>query len=125
MPPFAATRRRLGASPRFVRHKPSCRRFNKIDKKCEKRLRNVCIFGKCRYLCTRNYNKTPTNVALCCPVKGFFKQQKLSVEKFLQKVLLRFGWFKNSIYLCTTFRDKQAASPKNGSLIYWLYFERM
>lgn len=38
MPPFAATRRRLGASPRFVRHKPSCRRFNKTDKKVRKKI---------------------------------------------------------------------------------------
>lgn len=51
---------------------------------------------------------------------------KRRLEKVFKKVLEKFGGSKYSTYLCTTFRsEKRFGNFSNGSLIYWLYREKM
>ena len=46
-------------------------------------------------------------------------------QKKLQKVLQKFGSYKNLPYLCTTFGDEKVAKVfENGSLNYWFYIKR-
>ena len=52
-------------------------------------------------------------------------KNKVFSKKKLQKVLQKFGSYKNLPYLCTTFGDENEAKVfENGSLNYWLYFKR-
>ena len=47
-------------------------------------------------------------------------------KKVFEKVLEKFGGSKYLTYLCTTFRsEKTVRNFSNGSLIYWLYREKM
>ena len=59
-------------------------------------------------------------------MKNGSKESKMRKNKVfsqkMQKVLQKFGSYKNLPYLCTTFGDENDAKVfENGSLNYWLY----